>query len=190
MRNLARLTLLLFLFCGCDSSISKKDTSQTLADTIRKDSIQSHAEKTSNSNPSDSCLINIDTIKNTAYNSHIYLWKILSGKSDGHIIYAQDISMFLFHLNPGESPSYRLLTNKVIFSLLEKQIRDVKYALVLRTDAEKQKNYFFENIKHPLCHDIKVDSLISIVRRDFDAKDDIQIRLENDILKCLEEAKK
>jgi hypothetical protein len=190
MKNLSGIILLLFLLWGCDANFSKKENNQTPADSIRKDSIQHYSEKISYPNQPDSCLINIDTIKNTAYASHIYLWKILSGKSDGHIIYDQDVSLFIFHLNPDESPSYRLLTNKVIFSLLEKQIRNVKFGIVLRQNAEKQKKYFLENIKHPLCNDVKIDSLVSIVKRDFNAKDDAQIRLENEILNSLEAAKK
>lgn len=149
------------LVCSCTNKNAKiKEVNKTLVKSETDSIIKEDVEQ----NP---CQVTYDTITNEKYFMH----KVILDKSQkgwkGNPIWFQDICEFLRKMDPSEKGSYKFLTNKVVFKILEYSPNNLAISLTHPTIPEENLNYFFDIASKPTCADISIDSLTLIVEKGF-----------------------
>ena len=133
------------------------------------------------------CDIIYDTISDTNYNCHKWILDILNDKSS-HSLDDQMLASFMLSLNPNETGYYKILTNKVIYSLLEN--RPEKFACGYCSPkllTKSQEEYFLHNIENPKCNMLPLDTIIKQFENKFPEIDEVKATKEK-ILKRLRKA--
>lgn len=183
-----RLYALLLFLCSCSSAPQDKP-----ADTADIDSVSIIDTTAPEVSP---CNIVYDTISNPAYKMHKLImdryfipekrgyWMTSTGDTLSTFLYPQDIGVFLQELDSTEQGVYRLLTNKIIFRILNHDSRQ----FIFSPEGETR-NYFLWHVAHPMCSELPIDSTIAIVERDMPAKTSGNTSFKAEVLKNLNEAK-
>jgi len=125
------------------------------------------------------CEQNFDTITDPKYRMHLGILRkykskgkrrgyYFSSKGDtiNNFLYHQDISTFVESLNSKEKDIYRILTNKIVFLMLEKEPKMLDYGLTQWIREDEGLEYFMEHISKPICNTISIEEIISIIKEE------------------------
>lgn len=180
------LTILTFSFLISCSPSNDTDKTSTQTDTtansglIKTDTIKTTLVDV------NICDIIYDTITDNNYKFHKWILDILNNKST-HSLDDQMIAMFMSSLNPNETGYYKTLTNKVIYSLLEKRPEKFAYGYNPKLLTNGRYEYFLNNIENPKCNTLPLDTIIKKFENDFPTSDDVKNK-KLEILKRLKNA--
>jgi len=149
----------------------------------------------------DLCDVQFDTITKENYSMHVAIFKKFNnpdsraytfneyGDTTKSFLYHQDVAAFVQRLNPSEDRAYSIITNKVIFLIIENDPYALDYGLTQWPAPDKQLNYFFHHVEHPICNENAIDSIIVSVERNFGEPHNRAIEMKRRLLSHLELAK-
>jgi hypothetical protein len=150
----------------------------------------------------DECDFVYDTITNPKYIMHLRILEKYydpsergyyftnTGDTLNNFLYHQDISVFMQRLDSTEQDIYKLLTNKVVFLMLENEPKMLDYGLTVWTQKISDLDYFMYHVSHPICNSISIDSTINIITNQMGESSSGAKQVKQMILKNLNTAKK
>jgi hypothetical protein len=151
--------------------------------------------------PTDPCDFPYDTISNERYMLHLsIIEKFYNEEKRGYafdqhndtlnkFLYHQDISVFVRYADPSETGIYKLLTNKVVFMMLEYDPKMLDAGLTLGMPNELQLDYFLEHVANPVCHTQPIEKTIGVIEEHMAESSEAAIAVKKRILEQLEKAK-
>ena len=186
-----RVSLIVWL-CSCSETTSEsvtdmiRDTAPAVvAPVIDQDSL----------NRAQQCNIIYDTITSEKYRFHKSVMNCytipeerefwFTGKGDTLETYLQPqhIGVFLQSLDSTEQGTYRLLTNKIVFLILEHDCRGL--AIASRFKMTMKLSYFIWHVKHPMCKSTSSAHLIKNVEQMFATATPDESEFKNSIIDAL-----
>lgn len=200
MKEIAYILFFAFLVsCTSNNENSTSKTELSKNDTIEENSQPIDIVKKSDwsVDTMSSCNIIFDSINNDEYKWHLFILTeskkykngrdcFRDGKKINKCLYPQDIAMFFNSINPEEEGIYRILTNKVVFYLVENETKILEYGVNWIKDDIKA-NYFMEHLEHPLCNTLSIDSIMKKIEIELDTSI-YDIKFSERLLKHLEKA--
>lgn len=147
------------------------------------------------------CNFVYDTIASKKYDIHLgildkfnnkekrgYFFKS-NGDTLNKFLYHQDIAVFALGLDSKEKGLYKMLTNKVVFLILEHEPKMLDGGLTIWTRKDEQLDYFMEHVSNPQCNTIPVDSIIDIIQKELNESTDAASRLKRRLINQLQKSK-
>jgi hypothetical protein len=177
MRTLFYILTFFTFLTACSTKTDKSDKDLTESDTIENTLIivnDNITDKEWTIYDSMDCNLEYDTITNKKYDMHLAIldkyhnkekrgyFFSAQGDTINEFLYHQDIAAFILGLDPTEQGIYKILTNKVVFLILENEPKMLDGGL---TWMKKEKlEYFFEHIEHPICNSLPIDNIAKIIK--------------------------
>lgn len=184
----------LLFSCNTPKSQSEKEAEQIAwYDSIMKenaylDSLIEEEEGMEEEQGDFSCEIQYDTITDKKYTFHKSILDILNNKQPKKLD-DQMVAVFIRSLNPKENDYYHALTNKVIFTILEKQpakLSNYNPKSLTAQDADKYE-YFFYHLEYPMCNTLPLGEIIKKFSKEFPSGE-VEGPKKARILNCLTNA--
>lgn len=148
------------------------------------------------------CDFDYDTIANRKYIMHLSILEkfkdktkrgyVFSSEGDtvNNFLYYQDITEFVTELDPAEQGTYKTLTNKVVFLILEQEPKMLDLGLTQWMGETKELDYFMKHVSHPFCHTLAIDSIINTIKVEMGEPHLGAKKVKNKILEKLEQSKR
>lgn len=149
----------------------------------------------------DPCDFIYDTITDYEYSMHLGIMEKFNNKDKrgyvygpngdtvNHFLYHQDIIAFISKLDSKETGVYKLLTNKVIFLILENDTKMLDYGLTLGPKNEDRLDYFMEHVSHPICNTLNTVDLISLIEKNMSTHNEMAAKIKGRLIQNLEISK-
>ncbi len=182
IRILQILLLTLFMSCSSETDLKQSVTSTNGNPRLTFQKIDTILEIENNI----PCDVIYDTITQEKYIMHKVIMNCFVGTKPRNYLNDQDVSALLQHLNPEENDSYYALSNRVIFLMLENSVKNFDFGLTVWPISEKKFTYFFEHISNPICNNLSIDSIISIVQTNYSCHNTRSEELKSRTIKSLE----
>lgn len=180
-------TLQVLLFVVLVSCSGEKDTEHnTNPINDNPDSVFQHTDTISEIVEINPCDIIYDTITQENYIMHRSIMRVFSDTSVRNYLYDQDVSALVQYLDPDEDSIHHILSNRVIFLMLENSIEHFDFGLTIWHIPDENFDYFFEHISNPICNNLPIDSIISIVQSDYNCHNEESEKLKARTIKHLE----
>lgn len=150
----------------------------------------------------DDCDIDYDTIKDDQYKMHLVILDKFynpqkrgyafdaNGDTLNYFLYHQDIAVFANGLDSTEDQSYKKLTNKVVFLILEHEPKMLDYGLTQWTTDLKELDYFMYHVSNPVCDTLPIDRIAARIKLEMGEPHKAARQVKQELLKNLEMAKR
>lgn len=190
---------LLLLLTACNTPTRESGNMPTTRDSIPQQSTSIVGESWQRSD-TVTCDFTYDTITDEHYTMHLLILEKFEhpekrgyafspeGDTVNFFLYHQDIAAFLLRLDPTEQGIYWLLTNKVVFRILEYEPRMLDYGLTGWMRNKEQLAYFLEHVANPTCNTLPIDSTAHIIQRDMEEPNERAQYVKRMLLDQLEQA--